>query len=689
MKTGIIASYVSLGLLLTGVDANAESLYSQPQPALRSVLSHSAAPMRTHARTVLNASVRPTQKVPDDGREYTTVIEEDFSLCTAGSPDNPDTHYIENADNTIPDTYTHTPGWSGRGIMQAGGAICIGKVTDPYTHQEMTGQIETPVLDLHRDNGKAYLSFRAKPLPMDVDMLTIRWVTPGDPLPVTGEEQTVYVHGAAWTTVNVDLTDCPEDAIIQIWSQYNEILIDDIKIEQYHAEIDAPKALKWTGYTGDSFTCNWSAVDGADHYILNVFYIRREGTEDQLPDYKYVVKNKSVTETSYFVDGLDPNKVYYYYVRAVNAAGVLSEESQVVEVLALTVPGGLNVDSVDKDGFTVSWNAVNKAEGYGFQAILTHTAPADEDYAILDENFDCIHSEGSVGDPYGNAIGYYDMDSYGMSRANWVMYEGGVIDGGICLHNYVSTYGEQYYGELVSPIITIGQSTGKITIEADYAATVAGMHPYVQIAVPGVVDGVTQWVLGAGGEIKENVGRDWTRISRTYEVPAGLVRISIGCNDGDWLYVDNLRISVELPKGAVQKLPYHYNEIRDALSYYCATPDRMQGDSYSFALMAAMQKPGSFMIPIYITSDWSDITPVPDIEWTGIADVRPDGSTFRACAADGAIAINNPEGRAFAVCDISGRRLASSTSAELTLSVPAGIYIVSAEGMSAVKVAVK
>lgn len=635
--------------------------------------------------------------VPDDGREYAVVLEEDFSLMTAGAENDPDPHFINDEYNMIPSRYTHTPGWGGRAVMQAGGAVCLGYYTDPYVGTKMTGQLETPELDLHRDQGKAFVSFRAKLLaPDQFDMITVRWVAEDEGMPLTGEAQTLPVNGIQWTNIDVELSGCPSNAVIQVYADELELLIDDFKVGQYKAEIDAPKALKWTDFTGDSFTANWTAVENAEYYIFNCFYIRRQGTEDTLPDYKYVARDVKVTDTSYHLSNLNREKVYYYYIRAVAPSGALSEESELVEVLDLTVPDNVRISDVSAEGFRVEWDPVFNAEGYGFQSILDHKAMQDEDYAILDENFDQIVNDGSIGDPYVNAIGLYDMDSYGMSRANWVMYEGGVINGAIALHNYVSSYDTPYYGELVSPIMTIGQSTGEITIEADFATLDPGVRPYVQIAVPGKVDGQTQWVLGAGGEIKTDIGEDWTHVKKTYKVNPGLVRFSIGCTDGGWLYMDNLKITVNLPKDAVQRNLYKYDEIKDGLdapSYYCETADRQTGDHFSFALMAARQRPGSYMIPIYVTSEWTETYQVPDeLEWTGIEAVEAaavEAVSFGVKVDGRAIVIDNPVGKAIVVVDMSGRTVGRTALNAATIDVQPGVYVVSAAGGEAVKVAVK
>lgn len=687
--TLFLAAITAMPLTVSARESNT-NLRSHAFTGMRGIVRPGHQPL-----SFVNAGVKAPQKaVPDDGRIYDIVIEEDFSLFTAGTTDSPDKTYLEEgANEVIPSKYTHTPGWKGRGVMSAGGAVCLGFVTDPYTQATMTGQIELPELDLHKDAGRAYLSFKARPLPPDVDMLTIRWVTPADdenPLGTTGEEQTVYIQPNQWQTVQVDLTKCPSNACVQIFSEYHELLLDDIKIEQHRPEVDAPKALKWTEFTGDSFIANWTEVEGADHYILNCFYIRREATEEMPADYKYILKDKELTETSYKFTGLNPERVYYYYVRAVGPSGQLSEESQVVEVMALTVPAGIEFDNVAATGFDVSWGHVLNAESYEVSTSLAHVAPRDEEFYIINDDFSGIESQGSIGEPYGNAYGYYDMNVYGMKRAGWVMYEGGVINGGVCLHNYVSSYGDQYYGELVSPMLIISQSTGDITIEADYATLDAGVKPYIQVAVVETIDGKPTWTLGAGGEIDVDLDKDWTHVRRNYKVKPGIVRFSMGCTDGGWLYMDNLRISVTLPKGAVQIMPYHCREIleEDGHRLHVPTPDRTPDDAYGVSLTAIRRKPGTSFFPIYIYSDESPIYDVPDVDWSGIDDATIGHDTFKASAVDGGLAISNPGGTEVTVTDLLGRTVARTGAESATLPLNAGIYIVSAGG-HATKVLVK
>ena len=73
-------------------------------------------------------------------------------------------------------------------------------------------------------------------------------------------------------------------------------------------------------------------------------------------------------------------------------------------------PDGITVGKVTEKSFETSWNPVDKAEFYAFQAILTHKAQADEHYALIDEPFD-FDISGTREDPFVNTIGMYDMDA--------------------------------------------------------------------------------------------------------------------------------------------------------------------------------------------------------------------------------------------------------------------------------------
>ena len=68
----------------------------------------------------------PHTVAPDDGREYRTLLYEDFSRMTAGTDSTPDySLLLNNSTGTILPEYTEIPGWGGSGIRSAGGNVCV------------------------------------------------------------------------------------------------------------------------------------------------------------------------------------------------------------------------------------------------------------------------------------------------------------------------------------------------------------------------------------------------------------------------------------------------------------------------------------------------------------------------------------------------------------------------------------
>lgn len=53
------------------------------------------------------------------------LIDEDFSRMTAGSLEAPDTESIIDNEYSVDPKYTAEPGWWGRGLHQAGGAVAL------------------------------------------------------------------------------------------------------------------------------------------------------------------------------------------------------------------------------------------------------------------------------------------------------------------------------------------------------------------------------------------------------------------------------------------------------------------------------------------------------------------------------------------------------------------------------------
>ncbi len=132
-----------------------------------------AAPVATDATNAAKAKFTAHWEAVDGAVQYelsvytkdisgeTTLLSEDFSGFTAGSPN-------DNADETdisaTLDTYTFVPGWTGSKVYQAGETAKVGT-------SSVLGYLTTPVLDLYL--GEITLSFKAMAWPGDATDLKI------------------------------------------------------------------------------------------------------------------------------------------------------------------------------------------------------------------------------------------------------------------------------------------------------------------------------------------------------------------------------------------------------------------------------------------------------------------------------------------------------------------------------------
>ena len=201
-------------------------------------------------------------KTPRGTKEYVSLLEEDFSLFTAGSEDNPDTVNlvldVYGGNYNVNPDYTHTPGWTAYFVYQAGGVACVG--------DGFYGFIDTPEFEMA---GSVHISFRAR-LAAGTQSQTFvgLCVDPYNPQIVDVD---AFYMTPEWQTYEFDLEN-PEssDAFIQI-NCYNRWFLDDVVITRELDFTPAPLALDATNYTMEGFDANWNAVATAEDYLLTVF----------------------------------------------------------------------------------------------------------------------------------------------------------------------------------------------------------------------------------------------------------------------------------------------------------------------------------------------------------------------------------------------------------------------------------
>ena len=119
---------------------------------------------------------------------------------------------------------------------------------------------------------------------------------------------------------------------------------------------------------GISVDLSWSASPGASSYkVFRSISLRRTFTE--------IMSGVTTTQISDTPDPAGTN--YFYFVRAVNAAGESSNSATVLASLTLSAPAGLAAAHVNSSQIDLSWNTVSDATGYHIKRSLTSGGPYD------------------------------------------------------------------------------------------------------------------------------------------------------------------------------------------------------------------------------------------------------------------------------------------------------------------------
>ncbi len=211
--------------------------------------------------------------------ESTVVLEEDFSLFTKGSPEQPDTENIAPGTDyvyEVDSAYTHTPNWSGYYVFQAGGSAAIG--TYDYYGYLYGGHISTPEAELY---GEATVSFRARragtnPNAGKLD-LSLCDNTYGR-LESVEFDLTNEWQEFTWTSNQGSFND---RNIFQFSAMDAMILIDDIKVTRVRNRVPGVSANQPINHSATEFVASWqrSTVANIDGYLLSVW--RKEMPEKE------------------------------------------------------------------------------------------------------------------------------------------------------------------------------------------------------------------------------------------------------------------------------------------------------------------------------------------------------------------------------------------------------------------------
>ena len=214
--------------------------------------------------------------------------------------------------------YVHTYGWAGISIYQAGGSCFLADGTQAL--------LITPVLNLADNNGDFVVSLSYRMHSGTGNFKVISGSAAG-PIAKADLDAT-----AEWQDVTLEFPGGVSQTVIQFYGDA-PAFVDNISITQVQSGevvpdvLPAPQVSEATGITATGFTANWSAVEGATAYLLDVFYF--ENNEKQ-----YVHQDLEVQATTHTVSDLEADKLYYYSVQATDGT-LTSTESSMVVVLPL------------------------------------------------------------------------------------------------------------------------------------------------------------------------------------------------------------------------------------------------------------------------------------------------------------------------------------------------------------------
>lgn len=295
------------------------------------------------------------------------VMQEDFTGFAAGTPDLADDVQIGNdADDMyttgLLDAYTVLPGWQGYGIYQAGGT-CVVKGVDYYGQPLVS--LSTPAITMP---GNVRITVRARIYPLaDISSADMRllmrqgWTGSEDRFFSISSEWEDFVWEGAFSG-DWQLTVSVGDEAASIES-VPPMQIDCIKIEDMGGDLQlsAPEASEATSVTATGFTANWNSVPGAESYLLYV-----EATKNG--DTTLVVDGLEVPPASWgmpykAVRDLDPDAFHSYYVKS-KSGDIVSEPSNKVDVVFMTVVEPSGASDVSDDGFIANWEGCAKADSY-------------------------------------------------------------------------------------------------------------------------------------------------------------------------------------------------------------------------------------------------------------------------------------------------------------------------------------
>lgn len=467
-----LALAATLTMAATATVSAQQNTQNEVQKLTRSVLPQQSK-ITTAAfslnKNVANVPLTTVYKAANPYGEEQQVMFEDFAKMTSGSEATPDTEANIIKDEfeypwiNTKDEYFKQAGWGSGNAYPAGGTVYLDSNPNDMAH------INTPMLNVAANGGIAWIRFKARaknagdnPQVMveaaETFNMSPSWRMMGSAalpqLSTEWKEYSMFFYGGG------------EYTLFNIVSVMAPVYIDNIEVFTVKQHIGTPTTLPHTNYEGTSFDANWTPVEGATGYKVNVFTLNKETGKAE-----YLFENKPVTTNKFHVIGATSGQTYFYNVAATKD-NYTSIPSDKMFVYNLEAPVLKDVTNLDRNKYTAEWSTVPSAERYNYIAYYDRKADKTGEFVVTNEDFT------GVKDADGNLTGWTkedpnpgSYDSYyipEMKQAGWKGTQYAPYTDYICLDGWQYYHNHQDAG-LISPEMDMSKDGGKFTVNVKLA----------------------------------------------------------------------------------------------------------------------------------------------------------------------------------------------------------------------------
>lgn len=643
------------------------------------------------------------KKAPADYGKEVDIVKENFAKMTTGSQDAPDYdtdlndyEMHDNAWINMLDDFTQTPGWGSHNAYSAGGAIYL------EADNETQGQLNTPMLNVSRNSGICFLQFDAR-VPADnevVEQVVVEAAETYNMQPswkFLGNTQLPQLT-TDWQTYTIQFYEGGEYTLFNIVNYSAPVLIDNVRVFQVDQYVATPTPNPHKNYARvddntAKFDLSWSAVDGAESYVLNVYDKDANGKPQN-----YIQKDVEVKDNKFTVDNAVTGTIYYYTVSAKKGEHV-SMPSVEVQVKGIVEPV-LSVSSpINGDKYTAEWKNVGGAERYNYISYFKQEATEDCLMEVSKLNLvgmkydsDDMEVEYSVDNPTS-----YTLDRGALAdevgQAGWTVKHYAIYKDALTIDAFWTVEAKSDAG-LISPEMDLSKDGGKFRVNLRACAEyLPAYEAYPQAAVAlfnydeEKGDYVQSELIYAGDK---NVNGNWKRYDCDFTT--GTARSIVGIY-GTWapgnLYLSDVAIHQNYKKGDSFLNPFHYLNwlvpgTGETTSVEVTIPAKAyEREIYHQAQSVRVKAEGDqFSGATFLESRFSDLQKVGFCPLTnGVNDAKLNVSGATVSLAGNNIVVNNPQKAAVALYTLDGMLVASDNSCAEVVTLP-----VAAHGKYVVKV---